>query len=188
MKNKVFFVLALMGAFVLTACEPDGIGDASLIEGGWDLCSVDYDKTVYADYTGNTHLKDSAYTRVYEDKELAWLFYQGSISEWSYYYDEQERQGHWSGYACDCYRNYVTEGEGENMTIVETSGSIIPGYEGWPSIQRYKVEKLTNKSMVLSTIDRMYVSDLQSAVDVHVVYTFKRDNSLMEYIRSVYSD
>ncbi|MBR6167831.1 MAG: hypothetical protein IKQ50_05320 [Paludibacteraceae bacterium] len=60
--------------------------------------------------------------------------------------------------------------------------------EGETSIQRYTVEKLTSKSMVLSTIDRMYVSDLQSAVDVNVVYTFKRENSLMEYIRSVYSD
>ena len=186
MKAKV--ILFALIAAVFCACNQDGIGDASLIEGGWDLCSVDYDKTVYADYTGNTHLKDSAYTRAYEDKELAWLFYQGSISEWSYYYDEQEHQGHWSGYACDCYRNYVTEGEGNSLSIIETSGSIIPGMEGETSIQRYKVEKLSSKSMVLSTIDRMYVSDLQSAVDVHAVYTFKRENSLLEYIRSVYPD
>ena len=185
MKNK-FFIFALLCAFMLTSCEPDGIGDASLIEGGWDLCSVDYDKTVYADYTGNTHLKDSAYTRVYEDKELAWLFYQGSISEWSYYYDEQEHQGHWSGYACDCYRNYVTEGEGNSLSIIETGGSIIPGMEDATYTERYKVEKLTSRSMVLSCTERMYVSDLQSSVDVHVVYTFKRENTLLEYIRSVY--
>ena len=186
MKAKLL-IFAFIAA-VFCACEQNGVGDASLIEGGWDLRTVDYDKTVYADYTGNTHLKDSAYTRVYEDKELAWLFYQGSISEWSYYYDEQERQGHWSGYACDCYRNYVTEGEGENMTIIETSGSIIPGYEGVTTTRRYKVEKLTTKSMVLSTIEQMYNSDTRRPVDVNAVYTFKRDNSLLDYIRSGYPE
>ena len=179
-----FFIFALVAA-VCCACEQNGVGDASLIEGGWDLRTVDYDKMVYADYaTGNTHLQDSAYTRVFEDKEQVWLFYQGNISEWEYF--EQDGEGHWAGYACDCYRNYRTEGEGTNLTIIETRGSIIPGMEEYVTTKHYKVEKLTKKTMVLSCTDRMYVSDLQSAVDVHVVYTFRRENALLDYIRSVW--
>lgn len=184
MKAKLI-IFAFIAA-VFCACEQNGVGDASLIEGGWDLRNIDYDKTVYADYNGNTHLKDSAYTRVFEDKEQVWLFYQGNISEWQYF--EQDGESHWAGYACDCWRKYRTEGEGENMTIVETSGSIIPGYEGVTTTRRYKVEKLTTKSMVLSTIEQMYNSDTQSPVDVNAVYTFKRDNSLLEYIRSGYPE
>lgn len=185
MKNTVKFFFFAFVAAVCCACEQNGVGDASLIEGGWDLRTVDYDKMVYADYaTGNTHLKDSAYTRVYEDKEHVWLFYQGSISDWQYY--SRDGEGHWSGYACDCYRNYRTEGEGTNLTIVETGGSIIPGEEEFLTCIIYKVEKLTKKTMVLSCTDWMYVSDLQSAVDVHVVYTFRRENALMDFIRSIY--
>lgn len=182
MKVKLFIFSFI--AAVFCACEQNGIGDASLIEGGWDLRNIDYDKTVYADYNGNTHLKDSAYTRVFEDKERVWLFYQGNISEWQYF--ELDGEGDWTGYACDCWRKYRTEGEGENMTIVETSGSIIPGEEELLTCVIYKVEKLTKKSMVLSTI--MYNSDTQSPVDVNAVYTFKRDNSLLEYIRSGYPE
>ncbi len=180
MKAK-FFIFALVAA-ICCACESNGIGDASLIEGGWDLRNIDYDKTVYADYNGNTHLKDSAYTRVFEDKERVWLFYQGSISDWQYF--EQDGKGYWTGYACDCWRKYRTEGEGTNLTIVETGGSIIPGNEELLTCVIYKVEKLTNKTMVLSCTDRMYVSDLQSAVDVHVVYTFRRENTLLDYLRN----
>lgn len=184
MKSK-FCIFALVCALALSSCEPNGIGDASLIEGGWDLRTADYDKTLYADLSGNTHLKDSAYTRFYyEEKEQVWLFYQHSISWWNYY--EYEGEGFWGGYACDCYRNYVTEGEGANLTIVETSGSIIPGMEDVTTTTRYKVEKLTTRSMVLSVVEQMYDSDSKSPVDVHVVYTFKRENSLLAYIRSVY--
>lgn len=185
MKSK-FCIFALVCALALSSCEPNGIGDASLIEGGWDLRTVDYDKTLYADLSGNTHLKDSAFTLVYEKNQQVWLFYQGSISWWNYY--EYEGEGFWGGYACDCYQNYVTEGEGANMTIVETSGSIIPGSEGVTTTTRYKVEKLTTRSMVLSCVEKMYNSDTQSPVDVHAVYTFRRENSLMEYIRSGYPD
>ena len=184
MKVKLFIFSFI--AAVFCACEQNGVGDASLIEGGWDLRNIDYDKYVYADYNGNTHLKDSAYTRTFEDKEQVWLFYQGDISEWQYYV--QDGEGYWSGYACDCWRKYRTEGEGENMTIVETSGSIIPGEEELLTCVIYKVEKLTTKSMVLSTIEQMYNSDTQSPVDVNAVYTFKRDNSLLEYIRSGYPE
>ena len=184
MKTKLF-LFVVFAAWMLTGCEKNTIGDASLIEGGWDLRTVNYDKMVYADYaTGNTHLKDSAYTRVYEDKEHVWLFYQGNISEWQYY--SRDGEGHWSGYACDCYRNYRTEGEGTNLTVVETGGSIIPGEEELLTCVIYKVEKLTKKAMVLSCTDRMYVSDLQSGVDVHVVYTFRRENALLDYIRSAW--
>ena len=178
-----FFFFAFVAA-LCCACEQNGVGDASLIEGGWDLRTVDYDKMVYADYSGNTHLKDSAYTRVFEDKEQVWLFYQGNISEWEYY--ERDGEGFWSGYACDCYRNYRTEGEGTNLTIIETGGSTIPGMEEYVTTKHYKVEKLTKKTMVLSCTDRMYVSDLQSGVDVHVVYTFRRENALLDYIRSAW--
>ena len=63
-----FFIFAFVAA-LCCACEQNGIGDASLIEGGWDLRTVDCDKMVYADLSGNSHLKDSAYTHVFEDKE-----------------------------------------------------------------------------------------------------------------------
>ena len=184
MKAKLL-IFAFIAA-VFCACEQNGAGDASLIVGGWDLRTVDYDKTVYADYNGNTHVKDSAYTQTYEDKELAWLFSEISISMWSYYV--QDGEGYWTGYACDCYNYYAVKGEGENMTIIETSGSIIPGYEGVTTTRRYKVEKLTTKSMVLSTIEQMYNSDTRRPVDVNAVYTFKRDNSLLDYIRSGYPE
>ena len=184
MKAKV--ILFALIAAVFCACNQDGIGDASLIEGGWDLRTADYDKTVYSDLEGYTHMKDSACTTVYEDKELVWLFYQGSVSMWSYYIYEGE--GDWSGYNSDSYTRYTTEGEGANMTLVLTSGSIIPGFGGVTTTRRYKVEKLTNKAMVLSITEQMYNSDSRSPVDVHAVYTFKRENSLLEYIRSVYPD
>lgn len=182
MKTKLFIFAFIAALFC--SCNDEGIGDASLIEGGWDLRTVDYDKTVYADLKGYTHVKDSAYTRTYEEKELAWLFYQGSISLWSYYV--YEGTGHWSGYNSDSYSYYTTEGEGANLTIVVTTGSSIPGSGGLTTTRRYKVEKLTTKSMVISTVERMYNSDTQSPVDVNAVYTFKRENSLMDYIRSVY--
>lgn len=183
--KKQFIILALCAA-VFCACEKDGIGDASLIEGGWDLRTADYDKYVYADNSGYTHMKDSAYTQAYEDKEITWLFHNGNISIWSYYV--QDGQGYWSGYNCDCYIFYTTEGEGDSLTIVETRGTTLPGYGGVPITRRYKVEKLTNKSMVLSAIERMYNSDTQSPVDVNAVYTFRRENSLLEYIRTALSD
>jgi hypothetical protein len=83
MTNTVkFFFFALMAA-VCCACDPNGVGDPSLIEGGWDLRTIDYDKMVYADYSGNTHLKDSAYTRVFEDKEQVWLFIKVTLANGS---------------------------------------------------------------------------------------------------------
>lgn len=183
MKSK-FCIFALVCALALSSCEPNGIGDASLIEGGWDLRTVDYDKTVYADLDGYTHVKDTASTSVYEEKDLVWLFCQGNFSVWSYFVYEGE--GHWSGYASDSHTIYTTEGEGANMTLVLTTGSIIPGSGEIATTRRYKVEKLTTRSMVLSCVEKMYNSDTQSPVDVHAVYTFRRENSLMEYIRSGY--
>lgn len=183
MKSK-FCIFALVCALALSSCEPNGIGDASLIEGGWDLRTADFDKTVYADLSGNTHLKDSAYTRLYEEKEQVWLFYQGNVSVWSYFVYEGE--GHWSGYDSDSHTIYTTEGEGANMTLVLTTGSIIPGSGEIATTRRYKVEKLTNKAMILSITEQIYNSDTQSPVDVHAIYTFKRENSLLAYIRSVY--
>lgn len=38
--------------------------------------------------------------------------------------------------------------------------------------------------MVLSCTERMYVSDIKSGVDVRVVYTFKREDALLQYLRS----
>ena len=186
MKAKLFIFAFIAALFC--SCNENGIGDASLIEGGWGLRTADYDKFVYADLDGYTHLKDSAYTQVYEDKENVWLFYEGSISVWTYYVNEGE--GHWSSYACDCYRNYTTEGEGTSLSIIETTGSIIPGSGGLTTTRHYKVEKLTRKSMVLSCTEHMLNSDATSPVEVdaNVVYTFRRENSLLDYIRSVYPD
>ena len=187
MKAK-HWLMAMMcvGGLVLTSCEKEVPGDATFIEGAWELRTASYDKTVYADQQGNSHLKDSAYTRTYGEKEQVWLFYQNHISWWEY--GEYEGEGFWSGYMCDCYRNYVTEGEGNTLEIVETSGSIIPGVEGHTIVTRYKVEKITNKQMILSCVDKMYISDTQSTVDVHVEYTFKRENTLLDYIRSEYEE
>ena len=70
------------------------------------------------------------------------------------------------------------------MEIVVTSGSTIPGYEEYTSISRYKVEKITNKHMILSTVSTFYISDLESTVDVQQEYTFKRQDSLLKYILS----
>ena len=152
MKTKLF-LFVVFAAWMLTGCEKNTIGDASLVEGGWDLRTVNYDKMVYADMSGNTHLKDSAYTRVYEDKEQVWLFYQNYISWWNYY--EYEGEGFWSGYACDCSKTYTIEGEGTNMRIIESVISVIPGEEHTPSYTTYEVRKLTNKEMILSCTDKM---------------------------------
>ena len=183
MKTKLF-LFVVFAAWMLTGCEKNTIGDASLIEGGWDLRTVDYDKMVYADYSGSTHLKDSAYTRVFEDKEQVWLFYQGNISEWEYY--EWDGEGFWSGYACDCSKTYTIEGEGTNMRIIESVISVIPGEEHTPSYTTYEVRKLTSKEMILSCTDKMYLSDTKTSVDVSVVYTFRRENALLDYIRSAW--
>ena len=185
MKTKLF-LFVVFAAWMLTGCEKNTIGDASLVEGGWDLRTVNYDKMVYADMSGNTHLKDSAYTRVYEDKEQVWLFYQNYISWWNYY--EYEGEGFWSGYACDCSKTYTIEGEGTNMRIIESVISVIPGEEHTPSYTTYEVRKLTNKEMILSCTDKMYVSDTNTSVDVAVVYTFRRENSLLEFVKKYYHD
>lgn len=185
MKTKLF-LFVVFAAWMLTGCEKNTIGDASLVEGGWDLRTVNYDKMVYADMSGNTHLKDSAYTRVYEDKEQVWLFYQNYISWWNYY--EYEGEGFWSGYACDCSKTYTIEGEGTNMRIIESVISVIPGEEHTPSYTTYEVRKLTNKEMILSCIDKMYVSDTKTSVDVSVVYTFKRENSVLDFVKKYYHD
>ena len=184
MKAKLL-IFAFIAA-VFCACEQNGVGDASLIEGGWDLRTVNYDKMVYADMSGNTHLKDSAYTRVYDDKEQVWLFYQNYISWWNYY--EYEGEGFWSGYACDCSKTYTIDGEGTNMRIIESVISVIPGEEHTPSYTTYEVRKLTNKEMILSCTDKMYVSDTKTSVDVAVVYTFRRENSLLEFVKKYYHD
>lgn len=184
MKTKLFITTLIGACLLVTSCVRNTPGDASLIEGGWDLQTADFDKMVYADLNGNTHLKDSAYTRTFKQKEQVWIFYEKAIGEWQYF--EQNGEGLWTSYKCDCYRNYTVEGEGSTLTIVETGGSTIPGMEDLTYTTRYKVEKLTKSAMVLSFTDQVYVSDTQSTVDLHVVYTFRREDSLLEYILSVY--
>ena len=92
----------------------------------------------------------------------------------------------WEPYMCDCYRNYVIEGEGNEMQIIQTAGSIIPGMEEYQTVTRYKVEKLTRKELIISYTDTMYISDTQSTVDVQVVLCFQRENTLMDFIRNMY--
>ncbi len=191
---KKLFLFGFFAVMLLTACEKDEvtIGNASLIEGAWELTTVRYDKTVYADSNGNTHLKDSSYIRTYEKKEQVWLYYENSVSWWTWAsYSEQDGQGHWSGYVCDCNKTYVVEGEGENMVIVETTTSHIPPMEPTWHDTRFAVRRLTSKDMVLATIEQMYVSDTQNTVDVQVTYTFSRENTLpayIEYLRSRYPE
>ena len=116
MKTKLF-LFVVFAAWMLTGCEKNTIGDASLIEGGWDLRTVNYDKMVYADYaTGNTHLKDSAYTRVFEDKEQVWLFYQGDISEWQYYVQDGEGLRKVFGQAMPATVTAITEPKAKERT------------------------------------------------------------------------
>ena len=38
--------------------------------------------------------------------------------------------------------------------------------------------------MTLSCNEEMYVSDLKSTVDVHVTYTFVREQSLMDFVNA----
>ncbi len=174
--------IACTGA-LLSSCE-ETIGNPSLVEGAWEMKTAEYDKTVYADSNGQTHLKDSSYVRTYENKEHVWLFYQNSISEWSSF--EYDGETLWEPYMCDCYRNYVIEGEGNEMQIIQTTGSIIPGMEEYQTVTRYKVEKLTRKELIISYTDTMYISDTQSTVDVQVVLCFQRENTLMDFIRNMY--
>lgn len=186
MKTKIYLLAALL-AVVFTSCKRDEIGNASLIEGAWELRTSQSDKIVfYSDLSGNTHMIDSACTIVYDSKDRVWLFYQNNISEWSYIvYDGH---GAWDGYLCDCYRNYVTTGEGSNLEIVETTGSIIPGMEDSKTTKRYKVLKLNNQQMILSFTEPVYVTDSMRIVDVHLVYTFQRENTLLEYFNSAYKE
>lgn len=178
----IAFCIACTGA-LLSSCE-ETIGDPSLVEGAWEMKTAEYDKTVYADSNGQTHLKDSSYVRTYENKEHVWLFYQNSISEWGYF--EFDGETLWEPYLCDCYRNYFIEGEGNEMQIIQTAGSIIPGMEEYQTVTRYKVEKLTRKELIISYTDTMYISDTQSTVDVQVVLCFQRENTLMDFIRNMY--
>lgn len=173
----------LCAGALLSSCE-ETIGDPSLVEGAWEMTTAEYGKTVYADSNGQTHLKDSSYVRTYENKEHVWLFYQNSISEWSSF--EYDGETLWEPYMCDCYRNYVIEGEGNEMQIIQTTGSIIPGMEEYQTVTRYKVEKLTRKELIISYTDTMYISDTQSTVDVQVVLCFQRENTLMDFIRNMY--
>ena len=177
---KKMFVLAAM-TIVLAACEGT-VGDASLIEGGWELKTIDYDKTISYDQMGSSHMKDEPFTHTYEEKKMVWLFYKGYIG-WFAEYTDSDGNVDWSGYAGDATKTYVVEGEGANMTIVETTRSMIPGENGSFSIVRYHVEKLTKREMVLFLITPMYISDLGTTVDVQQTYTFKRENTLLEYVK-----
>ena len=185
MKTKLF-LLAALSAVVLCSCNRDEIGNASLIEGAWERRTSQSDKIVYYDMSGNTHMIDSAWSCEYESKDRVWLFYQNNISEWGYFVCNDT--GSWYPSLCDCYRNYVTSGEGSNLEIIETSGSIVPGMEDSKTIKHYKVLKLTNRQMILSFSEPVYVTDSLRTVDVHHVYTFQRENTLLEYIRSVYPE
>jgi len=177
MKTKLS-LLALL-AIVLVACN-EPIGEAALIDGGWELQKLTSDKSVYADLSGNTHLKDEPYTQEFENKERVWLFYEAHISHWGYF--SHDGEGYWSGYVDDADHAYVVEGEGEQMFIVETSRSIIPGMEEHSTVTRYHVEKLTKSQMILTATVTPYISDLGTTVDVLNTYTFKRENSLLDWI------
>ena len=183
-KSSFLIALCILCAGALLSSYEETIGNPSLVEGAWEMKTAEYDKTVYADSNGQSHLKDSSYVRTYGDKENVWLFYQNSISEWSSF--EYDGETLWEPYMCDCYRNYVIEGEGNEMQIIQTAGSIIPGMEEYQTVTRYKVEKLTRKELIISYTDTMYISDTQSTVDVQVVLCFQRENTLMDFIRNMY--
>ena len=179
--KRISIVFGAMIAVMLCSCESP-IGEASLVEGAWMVKTRKADKSISADLSGNTHLDDKVYSYTYADKELAWLFYQGYISWWSGY--EDNGNDLWSPWAGDRSIKYTVEGEGKNMVIVTETRSTIPGASGTPSVLRYKVEKLTSKEMTLSCNEEMYVSDLKSTVDVHVTYTFVREQSLMDFVNT----
>lgn len=180
---KARLIILSVFASVLVACN-EPIGDASLVDGAWELQQVEYDKSVYANLTGATHYTDDSYTRTYKDKEMVWLFYQGHISWWQQYNDDGNLI--WGGYMGDAEITYTVEGEGKDMVIVQTSRSTIPGIESTPYVTRYKVEKLSKGKMVLTTTSTPYVSELDSVIQVQELYSFKRENTLMDYILSVY--
>ena len=170
-------------ASMLVACE-ETIGEASLIAGAWELLTLESDGNVYADLTGASHYEAKPVTHTYENKEEVWLFYENSISRWAQFKDGNET--HWSGYMDDARHVYVVEGTGQAMQIIETSTSIIPGMEEKAYVTRYHVEKLSNSKMVLSSTATPYISDSASTVEVHLRYTFKRENTLLNYIKQVF--
>ena len=183
MKTK-FFLLIVVAA-VLCACE-EQIGNASLIEGAWDLQKAEYGQIVSADLTGQTHLKDEPYTHVYESKEQTWLFRDNHISWWEYY--EYKGDSFWSPWVGDGSTSYTIEGEGKQLTIVACSVSTIPGEEHTPYYTRYEVRKLTSKEMVLHFDDQVYVSDLEKTVNVSTTYYFQRENTLLDFIQQYWTE
>ena len=179
MKTKLFLLIAV--AAVVCACE-EQIGKASLIEGAWDLQKAEYDQMVYADQTGQTHLQDEPYIYDYWSKEQTWLFRNNYISWWSY--SEYEDSSFWCPWFGDGSTSYTIEGEGKQLRILACSVSTFPGEEHTtPCYTRYEVRKLTSKEMILYFDNPVYVSDLGKTVDVSTTYYFKRENTLLDYIR-----
>ena len=181
MKKNFVMMLCGLAAVVMTACN-ENKPEAGMVEGGWELRTMVSDHTVYADMTGTTHYSDEGNTRTYDTKEEVWLFYEGHISKWQY--AESDGQSFWDGYLCDCERTYTVVGEyPDPMYIEERSRSTIPGDCGTWSTQRYQIEKLTSREMVLTTVNRMYVSQTKESVDVNVTCTFRRENTLLGYLK-----
>lgn len=178
--KKIFF-LAIV-ATILVACE-DTIDDASLIGGAWELITLEYDGTVSADQNGQSHYSDKPYTQKYENKESVWLFKDNHITKWSQF--TQNGESFWSGYGDDASHSYVVEGAGQTMVIVKTSKSIIPGMEDRSFVTRYKVEKLTKSQMILTTTETPFISDLNATVKVNEKFSFKRENTLEDFLKSV---
>lgn len=178
--KKIFFLAIIAAVFV--SCE-EIVGDSSLIEGAWELITLEYDGTVSADQNGQTHYSDKPYTKQYENKENVWLFKDNYITKWSQ--STQKGEIFWSGYEDDASHSYVVEGAGQTMVIVKTSKSIIPGMEDRSFVTRYKVEKLTKNQMILTTTETPFISDLNATVKVNEKYSFKRENTLEDFLKSV---
>lgn len=182
--KKYLFLFAV--ALALIACNQNQ-PTAAMVEGAWELRTVVYDHTVYADQTGTTHYSEESTTRTYDTKEDVWLFYDGHISEWQYV--ESKGESFWDGYNCDCERvyNIIEERQDhtKSLSIEEKTRSIIPGFCGTWSTQLYKVEKLNSNEMILTTVIRMSVSEKQELVDIFVTYTFRREKTLLDYLKKM---
>ena len=176
---KKIFLLAIV-ATMLVACE-DTIGDASLIGGAWELITLDMDGTVSADQNGQSHYSDKPYTKKYEDKENVWLFKDKHITKWSQF--TQNGESIWSGYADNASHSFVVEGAGQTMVIVETTKFVV-GMEERTGVTRYQVEKLTKNQMILTTTVTPYISDSNATVKVNEKYSFKRENTLLDFLKS----
>ncbi len=156
MKKNLFWIVYGLAVFLLTACN-ENKPTATMIEGAWELLQVEKNDEGFGT------------TTTYQSKEDVWLFQDGHISGWKYVQQDGDKDEFWENYDSDCEREYVIEGEYPNMKIIEVTRRTNES-ETTIRNQRYKVEKLTEKELVLIP------------VPTSIRYVFRRENTLVDYL------